>query len=225
MTKTYFITGTDTEVGKTFATRLMIEALVKAGYSVSGLKPIASDSQQGVYGSYQGLINDDAKQLLQASNVQLSYEEVNPFVFVDPIAPHIAAKEAGIELGVSLLSEAVIKPEADLVLVEGAGGWLTPLNQSETYADWVAAEALDVIMVVGMKLGCLNHAQLTAQAIEAKGLKLKGWVANQLESDMTAYQQNFDWLSNNLSAPLLAEIKYQQTSDNFALQSLETLLA
>lgn len=225
MTKTYFITGTDTEVGKTFATRLMIEALVKAGYSVSGLKPIASDSQLGVYGSYQGLINDDAKQLLQASNMQLSYEEVNPFVFADPIAPHIAAKEAGIELGVSLLSEAVIKPEADLVLVEGAGGWLTPLNQSETYADWAAAEALDVIMVVGMKLGCLNHAQLTAQAIEAKGLKLKGWVANQLESDMTAYQQNFDWLSNNLSAPLLAEIKYQQTSDNFALQSLETLLA
>ncbi len=223
MTKTYFITGTDTEVGKTYATRLMVTALANAGYKVAGLKPIASDSQKGTYGDYKGLINDDAKQLLEASNVDLGYQQVNPLVFADPIAPHIVAERQEVALSSKLLSQVVRVPYADLVLIEGAGGWLTPLNRTETYADWVTEESLDVILVVGMKLGCLNHAQLTVQAIEAKGLKLVGWVANQIESDMNAYQQNLDWLKQNLKAPLLAEIEYQQSDSDFKIQSLEKL--
>ncbi|NVJ67108.1 MAG: dethiobiotin synthase [Gammaproteobacteria bacterium] len=225
MTKTYFITGTDTEVGKTFVTRLMVKTLVKAGYKVAGLKPIASDSRSGVLDGYQGLINGDAKQLLEASNIPLNYPQVNPLVFSEPIAPHIAAEQSGINLTVQSLSASVTIPDADIVLVEGAGGWLTPLNQTETYADWVAQESMDVIMVVGMKLGCLNHAQLTAQAIKAKGLKLIGWVANPLSPDMDAYQQNLEWLKQNLMAPLLAEVSYQQQDSNFKPQSIVSKLA
>lgn len=224
MTKTYFVTGTDTEIGKTFTTSLILKVLAANGYRVVGLKPIASDSYYCQIGSYSGLVNDDAKQILLASNIDLSYPEVNPVVFEQAIAPHIAAAEQAVSLNCKQLTQLVKIPDADLCLIEGAGGWLTPLNQTETYADWVIQQGYEVILVVGMKLGCLNHAQLTAQAIRAKGVKIKGWVANQLESDMQVYQQNLEWLKSYFNEPLLAEIKYQQKTSDFIIQSLESLL-
>ncbi|MRX28617.1 dethiobiotin synthase [Kangiella sp. HZ709] len=224
MTKTYFVTGTDTEIGKTFATHYILKALADKGHLVAGLKPIASDSQFEVMGSYSGLVNSDAKQLMKASSLSLKYSQVNPLVFADPIAPHIAAKQANVDLNCASLSNSIIVPDAELVLIEGAGGWLTPLNESETYADWVAQNNYEVILVVGMKLGCLNHAQLTAESIRAKGLSIKGWVANQLTSDMQVYRENLDWLENHFSEPLLAEIEFQADSENPKIQQLDWLL-
>ncbi len=224
MTKRYFIAGTDTEVGKTYATCLMINALVNTGYKVAGLKPVASDSQLGSVANYNGLVNDDALKIKQAANLELTYPQVNPLVFEQPIAPHIAALEQGVSLSCETLNEKVAFPKADVCLIEGAGGWLTPLNKEETYADWVDQNQLEVILVVGMKLGCLNHAQLTAQAIKARGLKLKGWVANQIEPNMAHYDQNLDWLKSYFEEPLLAEVKYKQAKDDFKIQSIAKLV-
>ncbi|WP_251359135.1 dethiobiotin synthase [Kangiella sp. TOML190] len=235
MTKTYFITGTDTEVGKTYVTALLIRALRVQGHKVVGLKPIASDSQNGQIREpetdelhHEGLINSDARALYLANQGTLAYEVVNPIRFAEPIAPHIAAQRLGQALSVAQLSEYFFAHKtqfdaADLCLIEGAGGWLTPLNQTETYADWVAELELSVILVVGMKLGCLNHAQLTYQAVEASGLKVVGWVANQLDPQMAYYDENLTWLKTNLPAPLLAEIGYQQSASQLDLEKLRLL--
>lgn len=223
MTKTYFVVGTDTEVGKTFCTSILLSALSKTGRKVSGLKPIASDSQFGKFRDYSGLINDDAMQILNASDVPLSYQQVNPITFEKAIAPHIAAVENGVTLDKENLKKLVRVPDSDICLIEGAGGWLTPLNEVETYADWVSEESFEVILVVGMKLGCLNHAQLTAESIRNRGVKIKGWIANQLTAYMPVYQENLSWLKSYFKEPLLAEIKYKQQLSDFEHQSLELL--
>lgn len=202
-----FITGTDTEIGKTFISRRLIEALVAKELTVAGLKPIASDAEpiQGV------MKNDDALQLQQASNMKLSYKDVNPICFEPAIAPHIAADLAGQQLNVDILTDVVKVPEdADKVLIEGAGGWLTPLNQKQTYADWVEQEQFDVVLVVGMKLGCLNHAMLTVRDIERRGLNLVGWVANFAQGKMSMAEDNVQWLKQNISAPCLGIVPYKE---------------
>lgn len=213
-----FITGTDTEIGKTFISAALIRRLSSEGTQVAGLKPIASGAEpvQGV------MKNDDALQLQNASNMSLGYKQVNPFCFEPAIAPHIAADLAGVLLNVELLTEKVEIPEnADLIVVEGAGGWLTPLNHHETFADWVEQGRYEVILVVGMKLGCLNHAMLSVRDIESRGLKLAGWVANFAQGKMDMAEDNVQWLKNNITAPCLGVIPFQKDSqDTYAIDKL-----
>lgn len=214
-----FITGTDTEIGKTFISAALIRTLASKGNQVAGLKPIASGAEpvQGV------MKNDDALQLQQASNMKLNYKQVNPFCFEPAIAPHIAADLAGVLLNVELLTEKVKLPtEADIIVVEGAGGWLTPLNHHETFADWVEQGGYEVILVVGMKLGCLNHAMLSVRDIESRGLKLAGWVANFAQGKMNMAEDNVQWLKNNISAPCLGVVPFQKDAQD--TETVEKLL-
>ncbi len=214
MKEKLFIAGTDTEVGKTFITQLLINALLHCDKQVTGLKPMASGAEL----QSNQWINEDGQKILDLSRkspgfAQLSYSEVNPLCFEPAIAPHIAAAEAGVELSIAELNRLAQFPHSEYLLVEGAGGWLTPLNDTETYADWVEQKGLDVILVVGMKLGCLNHAMLTVRDIERRGLKLRGWVANFVFGEMNRSEQNLDWLNKNISAPCLGVIPHQKGSE------------
>lgn len=177
----FFVTGTDTEVGKTRLSVALIELLQKQGNKVAAMKPIASGCEL----TDEGLHNDDAIQLKQQADVNLPYELINPYAFEPAIAPHIAAKQVGIEIDLELIKHHfdVIKNQAESVIVEGAGGWLVPLNEQASMADLAVQLDLPVILVVGIRLGCINHALLTVQAIEQSGLRLHGWVANTIESN------------------------------------------
>lgn len=209
-----FIAGTDTEVGKTFITQALINALLHCQKQVVGLKPVASgaDLEAGQWRNEDGLkIHELSKK--SPGFEQISYSDINPLCFEPAIAPHIAAQEAGVELSIAELNRLLKFPDSEYLLVEGAGGWLTPLNDMETYADWVEQKGMDVILVIGMKLGCLNHAMLTVRDIERRGLKLRGWVANFVFGDMNRSEQNLDWLKKNISAPCLGVVSKQEGAD------------
>lgn len=214
----FFVTGTDTGVGKTLVSCVLLEACKQQQLRTLALKPLAAgcDTVSGE------LRNDDAVQLMQHMTEAMPYEQVNPFALQAAIAPHIAAKQEGRRLLVSriagLVRGALMQP-ADVTLVEGAGGWYVPLNAQETLADLVRELQLPVILVVGMRLGCLNHALLTARAIQSNGLKLAGWVANCIDPDMPVLQDNIDTLRTSLSAPCLGVIPFQRTPDFAELAS------
>jgi dethiobiotin synthetase len=180
--RSIFVTGTDTEVGKTRVSVGIIHKLVAQGYKVAAMKPVASGCEVTV----DGLRNEDALALMAASNVDLPYELVNPYAFKPAIAPHIAAQQVGVDIDFEIIQKNydLIQQQADLVVVEGAGGWLVPLNNTTTMADLAKQLKLDVVLVVGIRLGCINHALLTATAIQQSGLEFKGWVANDLESSL-----------------------------------------
>jgi len=204
----YFVTGTDTGVGKTAVTLGLMQALQQQGRSVAAMKPVAAGCERTV----AGLRHADALQLQQQASVELDYELVNPCAFEPAIAPHIAAEQAGatIEIDKILNKYKEIELCVDCVLVEGAGGWLVPLNAEETLADLARLMGLDVIMVVGIRLGCLNHALLTADAIAAAGCTLAGWVANQLPSPPECVQENIKSLKSRISSPLLGVLPVMQ---------------
>jgi dethiobiotin synthetase len=206
----YFITGTDTGVGKTHVAVALINALKAQGKTVAGMKPVAA----GCKTTPQGLRNDDALQLQKASSVDLPYELVNPYAFEPAIAPHIAAQESGIEIHIAHIKECYeqISEKVDTVIVEGAGGWLVPLNDRETMADIVAELHLPIILVVGMRLGCLNHALLTAESVKAHGGTLAGWVANYIDEDMTKTEDNLRSLQSRIGGPLLGNIPFNPTA-------------
>ena len=199
----YFVTGTNTNVGKTWVSVRLLEAAREAGLSCYGLKPIAAGSED----SEDGLRNEDAEALLDAASIKLDYDLVNPVALREAVAPHIVARRQGMHLTAERLAGyvngALMTRKADLVLVEGAGGWYVPLNHRETLADLARCLELPVILVVGMELGCLNHALLTAQAVRDQGLELAGWVANFLHGDMNAGEENFQTLEAMLAAPCL----------------------
>jgi dethiobiotin synthetase len=202
----YFVTGTNTNVGKTWVSVALLEAARDAGLSCYGLKPIAAGSEP----TDEGLRNEDAEALRNAASIKLDYDRVNPVAFREPVAPHILADRYDTELSAERLAghvESVLSDHtADLVLVEGAGGWYVPLNGRETLADLARRLELPVILVVGMELGCLNHALLTAQAIRREGLELAGWIANFLHGEMNAGEENFQTLQAMLSAPCLGRV-------------------
>ncbi len=206
---TFFITGTDTDVGKTVTTRLILEKLSAAGKRSLGIKPISA----GCEVTASGLRNDDALHLQEASSVKVDYEVVNPITFKDPIAPHLAAAKQGYDLTLYRLQDCLDeakRQEPSYLLIEGAGGWRLPLNsKGQFYSDFALQNQMQVIMVVGMRLGCLNHAVLTYQAIKNDGLKCVGWVANQLSDNMLCYQENLDSLTALLPIPLIAEVPFQ----------------
>lgn len=199
----YFVTGTNTNVGKTWVSVALLEAAREAGLSCYGLKPIAAGSEH----TDEGLRNEDAEALRNAASIKLDYDRVNPVAFREPVAPHILAHRYGTNLSGECLAgdvASVLRDQvADLVLVEGAGGWYVPLNERETLADLARRLELPVILVVGMELGCLNHALLTAEAIRREGLDLAGWIANFLHGGMNAGEENFQTLQAMLGAPCL----------------------
>jgi dethiobiotin synthetase len=197
----YFITGTDTGVGKTTVTLGLMQALQQQGKSVAAMKPVAAGCERTV----DGWRHADALQLQQQSSVELDYELINPYAFEPAIAPHIAAEQAGITIEINKIFNKYkeIVSISDCVLVEGAGGWQVPLNAEETLADLARLMGLDVVMVVAIRLGCLNHALLTADAIAAAGCTLAGWVANQLPSPPESAQDNIKSLKSRISSPLL----------------------
>jgi dethiobiotin synthetase len=214
MEQAYFITGTDTEVGKThIATALLARARLQ-GLSTAAVKPIAS----GAHLLEGYLQNEDARLLKAQCTLSLSYSEVNPVVFEEAIAPHIAAQKANLSITLTQLinsCEHVMAKQADFTVIEGAGGWRVPINNTQTLADVAKQLKIPVIMVVGMKLGCINHAILTADAIVQDGLMLAGWVANCMVTPMLCYDENLTTLKNMLKAPCLGTVPFlpQATSE------------
>ncbi len=204
MSTTFFVTGTDTEVGKTAVSCAVLHAARAAGLTTAAVKPVAA-------GCDADGRNDDALALQAAMTLALPYAQVNPVALQPAIAPHIAAAQAGRSLSADRLAglcRGVMHSAADLVLIEGAGGWRVPLGPRETLADVAIALGVDVIMVVAMRLGCINHALLTAEAIRADGLRLAGWVANQPGAAMACHAENLDTLQRLLPAPLLGELPF-----------------
>jgi len=197
---TVFITGTDTGVGKTRVAAALLHRIQAEGRSAAGFKPLAS----GAVPTPQGLRNDDALALQAASTPGLQYAEVNPYCFEPAIAPHLAAREAGIEIDLATLDAAhrQLAQRHDWVVVEGAGGWLVPLNARSSFADWVEQQGWPVILVVAMRLGCINHALLSAEAIQRR-TRLLGWIANVLPPVQERLQDNIDTLRALVPAPLL----------------------
>lgn len=205
MAAAFFVTGTDTEVGKTTIAAGLLHAARTAGLSTAAAKPVAS----GCVRTAQGLRNDDALALLAECTLPMRYEAVNPFAFEPAIAPHLAAREAGIELSAARLAEPVRKMlalQAEFSLVEGAGGWRVPLNGRENLSDLAGMLGLPVILVVGVRLGCINHALLSAEAIERDALQLAGWVANIVDPATSRLEENLATLSERLPAPCLGQV-------------------
>lgn len=206
MTKRYFVTGTDTEVGKTVASCALLQAARSLGYRTAGYKPVASGSEM----TPEGLRNSDALALQRNSGLALEYAAVNPYTFAEPTSPHIISADEGKPIRADVLSDGLraLDAQAEWLLVEGAGGWFTPLAEDYTFADWVQRERLPVILIVGVKLGCINHAMLTAQAVEQAGLLLAGWVANDVTPPGKRHPEYMATLQRVIPAPLLGEIPW-----------------
>ncbi|WP_081686889.1 dethiobiotin synthase [Chitinilyticum litopenaei] len=218
----YFITGTDTDVGKTVVTAQLLRGLVSQGYRSVGMKPVAS----GCEWRAGELWNRDVALHAAASNVAAPLALVNPYRFEPPISPHLAAAEAGVAIDLDLIARCAeeLRQSADIVLVEGAGGWLAPLDEAHSMADLAIRLDLPVILVVGMRLGCINHARLTEQAIRLAGCRLAGWIANALDPDMARYAENLAYLQAVLPAPLLGEVAYARDADAGVLLCASGLL-
>lgn len=217
--KQYFITGTDTEVGKTYVTAQLLSAGGRLGKNTLGYKPVAAGCER----VNDEWVNEDALALHAASSMDVSLDIINPIRLVPPIAPHIAAQEAGVVLDepsivAGLNAQQALRP--DLLLMEGAGGWRLPLSNDLFMSDVVAHLDLPVILVVGMKLGCLNHALLTAESIVSGGLTLAGWIANDVSGCMSRYDENVNTLKREMPAPLLGEIPFEKAPDESMLAAI-----
>lgn len=210
-----FVTGTDTGVGKTLVSAALLHAMARHHRRVVGMKPVAA----GVVCVGEEWHSEDVIALRAASNTEVPSEMDNPVLLPDPLSPHIAAKRAGVVIDVNHLVTCFreLARRADAVVVEGAGGFHVPLTDDATAADLAQALNLPVVLVVGLRLGCLNHAALTAEAIRARGLVLAGWVANRIDPAMQAQDDNIAWLQRRLAAPLLADIAYQGSPDSRAI--------
>ncbi|GMQ46026.1 dethiobiotin synthase [Vibrio sp. 10N] len=206
MMKALFIAGTDTEVGKTVVSKAILSAVGAQGKTTIGYKPIAAGCEK----TEQGLRNSDALHLQQAANLDVDYDLVNPYALSLPASPHIAAIADDVEVDYQVLSNVLEqhKQNSDFVLVEGAGGWRVPVSKDDCLSTWVKQEKLPVVLVVGIKLGCLSHAMLTAEAIKADGLELVGWVANRVNPGVEHYAEIIEMLEGSMGAPKLGEIPY-----------------
>lgn len=202
-----FITGTDTDVGKTVITGGLLKAFATRGFQTIGYKPISA----GCHLVEDTLVNDDARFIQHCSSITADLKEINPIRYAKPIAPHIAAAERGEVIRAEEITHGwqhLITYEPDVILTEGAGGWELPINNEQTLPDVIASLCDSVILVVGMRLGCLNHALLTAQAIQQRGIIIAGWVANKVDDHMPFYAENIQTLKQRLHAPLLGEVPH-----------------
>jgi dethiobiotin synthetase len=206
MRRGYFVTGTDTGVGKTLVTAGLLRRLRETGVTVAAMKPVAAGSVPGP----EGAANEDALLLQSESSIRHPYADVNPWLFEPAIAPHIAAAESGVAIDLARVTSAHARlvATADVVLAEGAGGFLVPLDATRSIAELPALLHMDVILVVGLRLGCLNHAFLTAEAVAARGLELAGWVGNSIDPDFARREANLDALGARLPAPCLGVVPW-----------------
>ncbi len=201
-----FITGTDTGCGKTEITLGLMHALQQRGERVLGMKPVASGAEP----TREGLRNEDALRIQARCSLPTPYERVNPFAYELPIAPHLAAEAAGRPIALEAITAGYhgLAERADRVVVEGVGGWLVPLDASSTVADMALRLGVPVILVVGLRLGCINHALLTAESIRHRGVELIGWVGNRVDPQMAASDGNLDTLRARLAAPCLGVVPW-----------------
>jgi dethiobiotin synthetase len=209
MEKGYFITGTDTNVGKTWATVALMRYFKGQAKSVIGLKPVASGCTflNGL------LVNDDALLLQENSTMKLDYQVVNPYAFELPVPPHIAGKVNPVDLNVIVNGFNAIKDQAQIILAEGAGGWHSPLNENQDNCDLAVALNLPVLLVVAIKLGCINHAQLSHQAILKSGAQCAGWIAVCLDPELLCIKENIDTLKKRLGSHFCGALPYTKTQD------------
>lgn len=212
----YFITGTDTEIGKTFTSCALLAGLRQQGFSAIGMKPIAAGTDI-IHGER---INEDVSQLKAASD-PAAPELINPYLFDEPIAPHIAAEKACIEINLDHILHCYqqLAQQFEVVIVEGVGGFCVPLGKHQDTAHLAQALNLPVILVVGMRLGCINHALLTVEAIRARGLTLHGWIANTIDPAMRCFEENLEALRERIPAPLLAVLPHQSPPQPIRLQA------
>jgi dethiobiotin synthetase len=217
MTHSYFVTGTDTGVGKTLVTAALLRRLRAAGTRVAGMKPIAAGAVQGP----EGRANEDALLLQAESSNRHPYATVNPWLFEPAIAPHIAAAEAGVGIDTERIvaAHARLAASAEIVLAEGAGGFLVPLDGARSCAELPVLLGMDVLLVVGLRLGCLNHALLTTEAIAARGLTLAGWIGNELAAEFPRRDANIATLAARLRAPCLGIVPWLRKPDVAAVAS------
>jgi len=218
MKQGYFVTGTDTGVGKTRVSTALLSGFNARGFSTAAMKPVAT----GCVNTAHGLRNDDALLLQQRCSLPLAYEQTNPYAFAPAIAPHIAAARVGQVIDLDLIKHAfaVLAVRADIVIVEGLGGWQVPLNDAATIADLAQLIGLPVILVVAVRLGCLNHALLSAESIEQADLPFAGWVANLVEPTMPCVDENIQALRERIAAPWLGTVPWNTaaTSEEVARQ-------
>ena len=207
----YFVTGTDTGVGKTLVSAALLHALALRYRRVAGMKPVAAGAIE--VGGVQTC--EDVLALRSASTVAVPPELDNPVLLSEPLSPHIAAQRTGVRIDIAEIARRyqALRDHADAVVVEGAGGFHVPLSPTETGAELAQRLGLPVLLVVGLRLGCLNHAALTADAIRARGLVLAGWIANRVDPSMQAQQENIAWLAQRLAAPMLADVPYSDAPD------------
>ncbi len=212
MTTGIFVTGTDTGVGKTRAACALMRGFAARGLRVAGMKPVAAG---GLVATPDGMLNEDVVALRAAATVDAPLDEVNPYCFAEPIAPHIAAARAGIAIDLDVLRARfdALATRSDVVVVEGAGGFLVPLDDHRDFGDLAQLLALPVVLVVGVKLGCINHALLTQAAIRGRGLVLAGWIANRIDPAMDSFDDNVESLRARLDAPLLATMAWAPDGD------------
>lgn len=203
MSPAYFLTGTDTEIGKTFITCALLQRAAQLGLKAAGVKPIAAGTDALGH-------NEDVENILAASNLALPKKIINPYCFKAAVAPHIAAAEEGVSIDFATIKSACASAmqQADLVIIEGVGGFCVPLGVDRNSADLAVALGLPVILVIGLRLGCINHALLTAEAIKARGLTIAGWVANRIDPAMPRFEENLATLQSLLAAPLLGVVPY-----------------
>jgi dethiobiotin synthetase len=206
-----FVTGTDTGVGKTLVACALLHRLRSRGLRALGMKPVAA----GVEPTLEGPANPDVVALRRASSWAAPLSQVNPYCFEPPIAPHLAAASAGMRIELDSIRKAfdALRRSCDAIVIEGVGGFLVPLNDREDAGDMAVALALPVVLVVGMRLGCLNHALLTQQAVGARSLRLAGWIANSIDPNMARFQENLEALRERIAAPLLGVIAHRAAPD------------
>jgi dethiobiotin synthetase len=211
MGEAWFVTGTDTGVGKTVVSCALLHALRARGLRAVGMKPVASGCER----TREGLLNEDVEALLRAGDPAATREDISIYRFEPPIAPHLAAAQAGVSIDIAAIvrRHQALASRFDAVVVEGAGGWLVPLDPVRSFADLAQALGLPVVLVVGMRLGCINHALLSAESILRRDLPLAGWVANGIDPDMACLQENVDTLRARIEAPLLGVIPHRAPAD------------
>ncbi len=205
--KSFFVAGTDTDVGKTVISAGILQGLNRRGLSTAGYKPVSAGCEK----TPAGLRNEDAMTLLENSSIELAYQEVNPVAFEDPVAPHLAAHRLGQSINFHTVTSGLdnlVSKQPDVLLVEGAGGWRLPLDQDAYLSNLPMLYGMPVILVVGMRLGCLNHALLTYEAIQRDGLHDAGWVANEIDPQMLYKEDNLAALTHLLQAPLLGHVPF-----------------
>ncbi|MDH5219076.1 MAG: dethiobiotin synthase [Gammaproteobacteria bacterium] len=204
MSQGYFITGTDTHIGKSIVSASLLHGASQRNLKAAGMKPVAT----GCLESKDGLRNEDAEMMIQYSTVDLPYELVNPYAFEPPVSPHLAAKHLNEEIRLDKIVESyqAIKEQADMVIVEGVGGWMVPINETELVEDIARAIGLPLLFVVGTRLGCINHALLTMERIKASGLPVAGWIANIMDRNIDFLPEVIDTLRLRIDAPLVGII-------------------